>query len=256
MILLFLSLSLVQFAFGKECSVNFNQSETKDCVTCTKEPGQPSDKLVSLLRPLVNHVTDSKDQKIRIDRYRAYLSFLKDPASKKNCDNYQEFLKIHTKEFQRDLSECEKGLDLLERNKYVCEWVLNEFNNKMVDAIYGHWTEKKSNGEFVQIKGRSMDQVEGFIRAQAAWCNGKQKLFKSKIFLSCGDLNRWVEQMDLVKKVGESMKSDMARSNEPSADGLSPDEQKRQLLDNACKYFDKNPGTTFTKDLYMNCVTR
>ncbi len=240
--------------FGKECFVNVTSQDNGDCVQCAKEPATPGDKVAGMIKPFLNHVSESKEQKQKIDRFKGYLLFLKDPLNKKSCENYPQALLKYTTDFQKEFGDCQKGIDLFEKKKYICEWVLNTFNDQMVDSIFGYWTTKNAKGELVNIKGKSIEQIDGFVRAQAAWCNRMQKSYKSKIYISCGDLNRWVGDLNITKTVGEAMKRDMAQSNEPPP--LSPEEEQKRLFDQGCKYFDKNPGTNFTKDLYMACVTR
>ncbi len=124
----------------------------------------------------------------------------------------------------------------------------------MVESIFSYLYTKKPTGELIPIKDKSIFQIEGFIRTRLSWCKQMQKNYKNKIFMSCGELNSWVDEINQNQRIGEAMKRDMAQSSEPPP--LTPEEQKKKMLDEGCKYFDKNPGTNFTKEIYEVCVTR
>lgn len=252
---LFLSFCFISInSYAVDCIVTItpsSQSE-KDCIVCKNEIRTPSDKVANLVNPIVGFVTDSAEQKQKLDRLKGYALFLNNKSNMKSCDNYKSLVEKFNKDFQKELVECEKGIDLLERKKIVCEWVLNTYNGQIVDSFYRHWSLVKPDGKVEFIAGRTMEQLEMPIRSQHNWCKKAQKAFKSKVFIHCGDLDRWVEELNISKRVSESMKRDMNSKNEKS----NSESDRKSMLDQACQYFENNAATTFTKDLYLNCLDR
>lgn len=252
LVLLFLPF-LSMNSFAKECMVEINAPvKAQDCIHCAAELRAPSDKAERLLNPLVDLYTNAKEQNQAIAEFKGHEQFLNSRKNKNECSNYPQVLAKFNKSFQKELSECEKSPGLLDRKKLLCDWVLNTFNEKMRDSFYAHWSELGPKGEVKLIAGRTKEQIEGPIRAHDAWCRKVRKNYKNKTSVYCTDVSGWVAEFDLVKRVSESMKRDLERKEETQP----TDADRQRMFLEACKQFDNTPATTFTKDLYMECVTR
>lgn len=225
---------------------------SNDCIHCMAEVKTPSERADKLMSPLVDLYSNAKEQQERIAQFKGYAQFLNGQKNKNECSNYKAVMLKFQKDFQKELAECEKGPVLLDRRKVICEWVLNTYSDKVIESFYAHWSVTGPKGEVKLIPGRTKEEIEGPIRAHESWCRKVRGNYKNKMFINCGEVTDWVKEFDLVKRVSESMKRDMESQNaaKPSSD------DRERLFEEGCKYFDSNPATTFTKDLYLKCLTR
>lgn len=254
--LLILLMSFIQNVLAaEECVIDFNKYKTlapRDCVSCQNDINIPSDKIEKLVNPVINFVTDSNDQSVVLRRLKVLEHFLSGKSNAARCSNYKKLASDFSKEFKSYVSLCEKGPDLLDTRKPICEWVLSTYSSKVTDTFYAHWTEYGPKGEPKLIPGRYKEDLEPAIRAHESWCRMVKKNYKNKIYLDCNDVTSWVSEFNITKKVSEAMKRDMEAHEESSS---SPEERRQKMFQEGCKYFEKNPATTFTKDLYLNCIT-
>lgn len=240
--------------YSKECSPTLTtHGISKDCIKCALDPIPRPANLEKITRPLNNFFTDKNSQVGRVDRYKSFIKFLESNDNQKLCSNYKSLVNLFNKEFQEEISNCEKGPEILDRNKIICEWALNTYNDQMIAAIENQLYEASgTKGLLKYIKGRTLEHMDGPIRTQFNWCLKMKNTYKGKIFVSCGDLENWVNELNLVKRVSESMRRDMAARDS----NVDPIEDRKKMSRDACKYFDKNSATTWTRDFYLNCVTR
>ena len=168
--------------YSKECLIPLQSNgPAKDCIHCAKEVVSPGEKVAGLIKPIVNFVTDSDEQKAKLIKLKSTAYFLNSSSNKLECANYKNVMQSFSQEFQKNLVECEKGLDLLEKKKIVCTWILNTYNEEVISSFYSHWSTVNSNGKAEYIAGRSIDQIEGPIRAQHSWCKKISVKNKGKI---------------------------------------------------------------------------
>lgn len=252
--LILIILFFVSAAYSKECIVEtaYKPAAAGDCIHCLPEVKSPGEKASKLIAPLMDFVSNKSEQQEVINRYKGYTHFLNSRKNKLECSNYKAVAGKFQKDFQKELSECEKGPDLIDRRKIICEWVLNTYSDKITESFYAHWTQYDAKGNPQLIAGRTKEQLEGPIRSHEAWCRKVKNNYKQKMFISCGEVTDWVREFDIVKRVSESMKKD----RETESAGTSTQKDRKSLFDEGCKYFENNPATTFTKDLYMECLTR
>lgn len=237
----------------EECMVNIGASaRLDDCIHCSGSVQAPGDKADKLLSPLVDLYTNSKEQKQVIAEFKGYELFLNSQKNKSECSNYPLVLAKFNKNFQKELSECEKSPGFLDRKKLVCDWVLSTYNDKIRDSFYAHWSVIGPKGEVKFIPGRTKEQIEGPIRAHEAWCRKVRKNYKYKTPIYCTDITDWVAEFDLVKRVSESMKRDLEKKEE----AVPTEAERQRMFLESCKVFENTPATSFTKDLYMECATR
>lgn len=253
-ILIILMSFLPFISFAGDCVVDLSPggANPKDCIHCTEQMKTPGDKVHSTFASVNDFITNKDDQKKMIDTFKGYERFLNSQKNKNTCSNYDSILKKFQKDFKKELAECEKGPAMFDRNKMLCEWVLNNYSNKVIDTFYAHWTKIGANGQPTLIPGKTKEQIEGPIRAHESWCRKVKSNYKNKMFINCGDVTDWVREFDIVRKVSESMRRD--RENQEAAKATSSDRNK--LFEEGCKYFETNPATTFTSQLYLECITR
>lgn len=239
-------------AFASECVVGDKPLPSKDCVHCNETPKAPTESLPKAMGAFSNLLNDKDDQLALVNKLKAYSQVLNTPKAKSECSNFKKLMSDYQAIFQKELGECEKGpTTFFDRRKVVCNYVLNDYAQKILETFYAHWSKPGPDGKPVVIAGKTMEQIEGPIRAHDSWCKKVKKSYGTKLFLSCGEVENWVGQFNITKKVHESMVKDMASSD--SAKDSTVDRQK--LFEEGCKYFDKNPATTFTSGLYMKCIT-
>jgi hypothetical protein len=250
--LIFLVLLASTQVYSKECVVDTKSSgaNPNDCIHCTTDVKSPAGKAGSTFDGVMNFVTNKDDQQKTVSKFKATLNFLNSKKNKAECSNYNVIATNHKNEFKLELAECEEGPDLLDRRKMLCEYVLNAYSNAVIDTFYSYWSRTGANGKPEFIPGRYKEQIEGPIRAHDSWCKKVKANYKNKMYISCGEVSNWVDEFNITKRVGEAMKRDM----ETKEESISPAEKRKKMLENACKYFDTHDPTTFTKDLYLQCI--
>lgn len=238
---------------AKDCVINpLEDSKSPDCVHCGSDIKTPGDKSESLGKGLLDFVGNKKEQRSQITKLKSYSAFLSNAKNKKECSNYKSLESTFRTEFQTELGKCEKGPESLDRNKMLCEYVLSDYSQKIMDTFYAHWTSYGNDGKPKLIPGRTKEQIEGPIRAHSTWCKKVEATYKNKIYINCGEVKEWVNEFDTVQRITAALKK-----NRESQEESKPVEKSREeMLNQACKYFDNNPATTFTRDLYLACVTR
>ena len=240
-------------AFSRECSIALlDDSKNPDCVHCGSDLKSPGDKAESMGKGLLDFVGNKKEQRAQISKLKSYSNFLTNEKNKKECSNYKSLESTFKNEFRNELIKCEKGPESLDRNKMICEFVLSHYSQKIIDTFYAHWTTYGKDGKPKLISGRTKEQIEAPIRAHYAWCTKVEATYKNKLFINCGDVKGWVQEFDTAQRITAALKK-----NRETQESVKPVETSREeMLNEACKYFENNPATTFTRDLYLTCVTR
>lgn len=240
-------------AHSRECTiVPLDESKSPDCVHCGSELKTPGDKSESMGKGLMDFVGNKKEQRAQIAKFKSYSAFLINPKNKKECSNYKSLEATFKNEFRTELMKCEKGPESLDRNKMICEYVLSDYSQKITDTFYAHWTSYGSDGKPKLIPGRTKEQIEAPIRSHHAWCTKVEAAYKNKLYINCGEVKEWVSEFDTAQRISAALK----KNREVQEASKSVEKSREEMLNQACKYFDNNPATTFTKDLYLTCVTR
>jgi len=242
-------------SFSADCPINFetyNLDVGEDCSVCGGKSPSVQNSIASTVSPVIGFVTNSEEQKKEIRKFKVLEHFLSKEIHKKQCSNYGELKLRFQREFKAKLELCEKGPDLLERTKVTCQFVLETFSRKMTDSFYAHWSTVDTKGNVTLIAGRYKEQIEQPIRSHFMWCQKVKKNYKQKIYVDCKDAEDWVSEFNRLKKISESVRRDLEQSVENS----SSEDLRRKMFQEGCKYFDNNPATTFTRDLYMACLTQ
>lgn len=240
------------------CKIDYEKYKLKapvDCVVCQNDIKIPADKVEVTVNPLINFVTNEKDQADIIRKFKVQEHFLSGKENASRCSNYNSIKKEFAHDFQTYVSTCEKGPDLLDKQKLICEWVLPKYNSKIIDSFYAYWSEVGPDGKVKFKPGKYKEDLESSIRAQESWCRKVEKNYKNRIFLSCGDLKDWVHEFDITKKVSEAMKRDMQSSENQSNSAAGVESDRKKMFQDACKYFDTHAATTFTQNFYLECIT-
>lgn len=255
LILLFCNFLSV-FSFAAEvCNLDFKNYRLQapiDCYKCVYDQKFPSDKVEQTVNPVMGFIMDSEENQILLRKMQVMEHFLRGKNNATTCSNYNDLKKQFNTEFTQQVALCEKGPDLLNKKKKVCSWVLETYAKAINDSFYSYWSYLDEKGNVQFIKGRNKEDLEPSIRSFNNWCNKVLGNYKNKIFLSCSEARDWVKEFDMVKRISDSIK----KSLEDSQAKESPEDARKKMFDEGCKYFDKNAATTFTKDLYLACLTR
>ncbi len=220
----------------EECPIDFNKYKTQaptDCVVCQNDVKVPSDKVEKVMTPLINFIEESNDEGIALRKLKVMQHFLESKQNQNKCSNYKTVSSSFKEVFQKYLLSCEKGpelTDIFNKRKAICEWTLSQYNQKITDGFYSYWMTITPDGKPKLIPGKKIEDLEGPIRNQATWCRQVEKNYKNKMFINCGDVQRWDSDFDLVKKVSESMKRDMNSS--PQAPAMSREQMEQQACAN------------------------
>jgi hypothetical protein len=235
------------------CNINFanyNLDAPVDCIKCQKGLNSPANPVERNFNPVMNFFTGEKEQREEVNKFKILEHFLAGKQNQERCSNFKELRTNFNSNFQKYLSDCEKKPDLINRNKYICDWVLNTYSKKITDAFYDYWRTVGPGNKITFIKDRKMEDLEFPIRAHFSWCKKIENNYGKSFFLDCGEVKNWVQELDTAKKIDEGLKRsrDMAELNN------APTTSREEMLRNACKYFDNNMATTFTKELYLKCI--
>lgn len=254
-IFLFISMAINGHLQATEvCKVDFENYKLQapiDCIKCQEDMKIPSDKVESTVNPLINFVTGSKEQQEQIRKFKVMDHFLSSKENIKKCSNYKAFSLNFSKDFQVYVNSCEKGPDIIDRKKVICDWVLPKYSEKVTDSFYAHWTTYGADKKIKLKPGKYKEDIEPAIRAHEYWCRQVEKNYKNKIYLGCNDAKDWVKEFDLVKRVSVSVRRDMEVQDNPK----NSEEIREKIFKERCAYFEKNPATTFTSSLYLSCIT-
>ncbi len=247
----------IQVGAAEICKIDFDKYKLQapvDCVVCQNDIKIPSDAVESTVNPVINFVTEEKEQRSLVRKMKVYDHFLSSNDNATRCSNYKVLAREFSKEFQSHLANCEKGPDLIDKKKIICDWVLPKYNSKITDTFYAYWSEVTPSGQVKFKPGKTMVDIEIPIRAQEAWCRKVEKAYKNRIFLGCQTLKDWVLEFDTAKKISVAMKRDMQVSEEASS-STETESSRKKMFQNACKYFDTHSASTFTQNLYLECIT-
>ena len=111
-----------------------------------------------------NLLSDKDDQLFVVNKLKAYSQILNSPKAKLACSNYKKLLDDYQMVLQKELGECEKGpTTFYDRRKVVCNYVLNDYSQKIIETFYRHWSKLGADGKSVMIAGKAMEQIEGPI---------------------------------------------------------------------------------------------
>jgi hypothetical protein len=251
----FIMAFVCQVKAAEVCKIDFGNYKLQapvDCVKCQTDIKIPSDKVESTVNPLINFVTGSKEQQELIRKFKVMDHFLSSKENAKRCSNFKDLSQNFSKEFQSYVTSCEKGPEVIDRKKVICEWVLPKYSEKVTDSFYAHWTTYGPDKKIKLKPGKYKEDLEPAIRAHEYWCRQVEKNYKNKILLNCTDVKDWVKEFDLVKRVSASVRRDMEVQNDPK----NSEEIRKKIFQERCAYFEKNPATTFTSSLYLSCLTQ
>lgn len=238
--------------FAKECKVN-ELDRIEECSQCEKKIEEPAGFFEETIGSIIQFTTKSKENTKTLNTLKALEDFLLKENNTNICSNYSTVKERFVTLFQINLKNCSEGPKILNNNKVLCEWVFGKYIDSIENSFYATYATVDQKGIVREVPG-AKERLESPMRAHLRWCNEIKKIYDYKIYVNCSTTENNLAELDNGRKIHEAIQRDLKSSENPPKSELTIEQQRRENLKEACKYFDNHPVTTISKDFYLQCI--